>query len=119
MNKEFLQAVHKRLLEIKNKVNFNKNKAICFNLLNYTYRNKLFKPTFIMAHKWLRAQFALWPECHRHLDNTKNIVFPVGHMNEFDKESFNGTLWNNPKRLELLDFLINQAKAQLKEINKE
>ena len=119
MNKELLQTILKRLLEIKEGVNVNKNEGICFNLYLYTDHNRNIKPTGIINNEWLKEQFQSWPECHVHEDGTKSLGFPVGGAVEYWEEKDKGTLWKNPRRLKLLDYLIEQASKQLKEMNKE
>ena len=115
MNKYVLRAILNRLIEIKNKVNIDKNKGICFNLSNYTYNRKKSKYTFICDYFWLEDQFNVWPECHA--DKGFNDLFhPVGGEDEYWEEKDQGIIWKNPKRHRLLDFLINQATAQLHEL---
>ena len=46
-----------------------------------------------------------WPEIHT--DNSDGL-YPVGGRLEFQKEGSDGTLWLNPRRLALLDWLLSQ-----------
>ena len=113
MNKELLQKTINRLNEIKKGLNIDVNKGICFNLTYTLIDNKNdYKYIALYIHglsSWLRNQLAQWPECAKRMDGTKDVFLPVRGLLGFD----------NPKRLELLDFLIEQANNQLKEMNKE
>ena len=130
MNKYAMQTILKRLIDIKNKVNIDKEEGICVNLDNIWYptrtkcsiKQQRSKSTFInedQLYKWLFVQFQSWPECHVYEDGAKSLGYPVGGWDELDKEITNGTIWQNPKRLRLLDYLIKQATTQLKEMDKE
>ena len=110
MNKELLQSIYNRLLEIKESVSVDKNESICANLLLSIDKRE------ITIRTWLYDQFNKWPECHVRWNGHKSIVFPVNGLIGFNKEIINETIWENPKRLRLLDFLIEQAEQQLNKI---
>lgn len=46
-----------------------------------------------------------WPEHHRGAS-----CYPVGDKNEYLRESELGTIWDNPRRIELLHWLIEETK---------
>lgn len=46
-----------------------------------------------------------WPE-----RNTVFSCYPVGGLNEYEIESGRGTIWDNPRRIELLQWLIEETK---------
>ncbi len=56
-----------------------------------------------------------WPHCRTYdfTDNSgqlvRNTAFPVGNGNQWDDERNNGTIWHNLKRLELLEYLIQEV----------
>jgi len=39
-------------------------------------------------------------------------LFPVGGIIEYDKDNFNNTMWTNPKRIELLNWLIMRLENE-------
>lgn len=41
---------------------------------------------------------------------TFTCMYPVGGPEEYDRESLSQTLWLNPRRLELLDWLIEELQ---------
>ena len=116
MDQKNLQIVYNRLLEIKEGIKICKNIGICDNL-KYRYDNNNYKPIIIqwsILISWLKKQFQAWPECHKFKNGTKNLAFPVGGSLEFNSSTI-----TNPKRLKLLDYLIEQASKQLNEMTKE
>ena len=117
MNKEFLQLTLNRLLEIKNGIKVNRKTGICENLTFCFSKNNLSFSVYMRY--WLKEQFQSWPECHVYEDGDKPISYPVGGWDEFFIEQDNNTLWENPKRICLLNFLISQSETQLMEMNKE
>lgn len=54
----------------------------------------------------LEQLMALWPKY------SGSWCYPVGGLEEFDIEEHKGTLWNNPKRIELLDWCIERLEAE-------
>lgn len=56
-----------------------------------------------------------WPHCRTYdsIDETgqllRNTTFPVSTGDQWDYERDNGTIWNNLKRLELLEYLIQEV----------
>ena len=117
MNKEILQTILNRLDEIKKGLNIDANKGICYNLFNYTYDHNKTICNFVVNDDWLYNQFYLWPECHARENGHKDIVHPIGGCNEYKAERIQDTVWDNPRRLQLLDFLIEQATQELKQMN--
>ena len=130
MNKKMLQAIIIRLNEIKKGYQVDNDQGICLNLLHrsnayntysfimHRFSNNGAHPyrsykTIDSIHVWLREQFEAWPECHTYGDGIKNFIHPVEGWEKYAEEREQGTLWQNPKRFELLDFLISQANIQL------
>lgn len=56
-----------------------------------------------------------WPHCRTYdfTDNSgqlvRNTAFPVSTGEQWDDERINGTIWKNLKRLELLEYLIQEV----------
>lgn len=48
---------------------------------------------------------ALWESSDR-----KDLTFPVDGQIEFDNSSRTKTIWSNPRRIALLDWLIEETK---------
>ena len=115
MNKKMLQAIVKRLNEIKKRVNISINRGICTNLATQDSEDGMYIGFY--THCWLIMQFKTWPECHKYEDGDKDIYYPVGGVEEYTSARHDGTLWDNPKRPKLLDYLIEQAEQELKEMN--
>ena len=119
MNKELLQAVYDCLIYIKKGFQIDISDGICANLIWRIDNKKRFvelnDPSII--NKWINTQFKAWPECHVKENGYKDIGFPVGGWDEYAAEVHSETLWENPRRLELLDFLIEQTSKQIKEMN--
>lgn len=64
--------------------------------------------------KWLESMFVLWPKF------TGDIEYPVPSASDWmspseDYSTNSLRLWENPNRLELLDFLIDKARMQANE----
>ena len=53
----------------------------------------------------LEGLFKAWPDCHQ-LFGMPDIGFPVGGHRKYREEVNNQTLWQNPKRIALLDWCI-------------
>jgi len=65
----------------------------------------------------LRIMTGRWDEynlceklCDKWPGRSSETCYPVGGYDEFCEEELNGTMWNNPRRLELLDWLIEETK---------
>lgn len=61
----------------------------------------------------LKEMFAYWPDCHKLLGVTADVRHPVGGYMEFKNGYANDTLWDNPRRTELLDWLILNLATHL------
>lgn len=67
------------------------------------------------VHDQLTNLISTWPHCKLYTfkDKTgelvKCTVFPVGGSSEWVMEVYNGTIWKNLKRLELLEYLIQEV----------
>ena len=55
--------------------------------------------------------FKAWPDCRR-LFGMPDIGFPVGGHIQYRQEVKNGTLWQNPKRIALLDWCIQTLEKE-------
>lgn len=72
------------------------------------------------AETWDRASdcddllelcFLEWPDIHHEEDGSRNMVYPVGGKDEFNDEIFTPELWKNPRRRELLRWLIARLQG--------
>lgn len=68
-----------------------------------------------LAEEMLDALFKKWPAVYkgngaRSRKKPDRIEFPVGGLAEYQHNSAEKTLWENPRRIELLDWLIEQTK---------
>ena len=108
-----ISTILERLNEIKNDTKTDKRNGICYNLYYYTHATGRDESTDLDqtddVDDWLEYQFAQWPECHIKEDGSKDVHYPVGGEEEFCKCH----LFDNPRRIKLLDFLIKQATNQL------
>lgn len=59
----------------------------------------------------LEELFKAWPDCDQ-LCGMPNIGFPVGGCKEFVKQARDGTLWDDPKRIALLDWCIQTLEKE-------
>lgn len=67
---------------------------------------------FLMEYK-LYCLIKCWPDIWRCPDGKSDMTYPVGGKSEYGKEFDNGTLWSNPRRIALLNWLIDTLeKAQ-------
>ena len=114
MNKEIIQAIIGRLLKIKDKTYVNIYWDIRNSLEIIIFDGRSL-PKQLPTEEWLNTQIALWPECHVDASGNKDISYPVGGHDEYWMEQYQNTIWENPKRLRLVEFLIMQAEQQLKE----
>ena len=100
------------LLEALKKIKENpdKRRGICFNLfyLIAELSDKEFRDT----DESLKSLFKQWPDHHRKGDGSLDLDFPVGGYMEFTKQSCDGTLWQNPKRIALLDWCIQTLEKE-------
>lgn len=91
-------SVHRQLLRIK-KGHRAHYKGICNNL--YQLRTKKAQSKFINAIK-------SWP-----LRRGTSLSYPVeGDMNLYVQATSNDTIWEDPRRLALLDYLIEYYKPK-------
>ena len=77
------------------------------------------KPGFIneaQLDTWLDEQFEAWPDCHIDEYGEKDTWLPVGGMEEFSNSSINRNFYDNPRRMQLIDFLINQASKEIEKL---
>lgn len=69
----------------------------------------------------LRVLVATWPErCRGTLFDVSGFdgpramhdgrFYPVGGLDEYDREQEDGTLWHNPRRIALLEYLIKRTE---------
>ncbi len=54
--------------------------------------------------------FLAWPQSYVYPSGIISYTYPVGGMVEFSNDRLNSTMWTNPKRLALLDWLIEESK---------
>ena len=59
----------------------------------------------------LDGLFEAWPDCHQ-LFEMPDTGFPVGGHKEYREEAKNQTLWQNPKRIALLDWCIQTLENE-------
>ena len=59
----------------------------------------------------LEELFKAWPDCHQ-LIEMPDTGFPVGGHREYREEAKNHTLWQNPKRIALLDWCIQKLENE-------
>lgn len=109
-NRETMESIFNGLVEIKKGFNVNKNISICQNLYDKTSDR-------CKVEIWLFAMIVIWPECYVHKSGIKDVYFPINGYEGFVLEQNNKTLWENPRRLQFLDFLIEKAAIQLKEMD--
>jgi len=64
-------------------------------------------------HRIFDEMVATWPNCYtNHFTGVEDTTFPVGGSTEYFDERNNNTLWINPKRIELLNYLIEVANNE-------
>ena len=59
----------------------------------------------------LEGLFKAWPDCHR-LFGMPDTAFPVSGHRKYREEVNNQTLWQNPKRIALLDWCIQTLENE-------
>ena len=80
-----------------------RNDGICYNV------SRLTRPLVETNYHLLKVLDSLihkWPK------KDSSLAYPVGGIKEFFWELKNGTLWNNPRRIELLNWLIMRLKNE-------
>ena len=92
------------------KENPDKTRGICFNLL-YLIAELPIKD-FLDREDCLNNLFKQWPDHHRTFDGSLDLDFPVGGYKEFAKQAADGTLWDDPKRIALLDWCIQTLEKE-------
>lgn len=134
MNKKLLLIILKRLLEIKNRINLIEDKGICDNLYysgpstDFFYNDQ--KPIDPNIHEigvWLRSNILLWPDIYIHERHPyefysgthvkKSALCPVSSYEQFKNEGITKTIWDNQRRWQLLDYLIERAEEQVKQMH--
>lgn len=64
-------------------------------------------------HRIFDEMIATWPNCYCNgWDFDKSTTFPIGGSIEYFNERDTNTLWINPKRIELLNYLIEVANNE-------
>lgn len=68
-----------------------------------------------LADEMLEALFKKWPAVYKgdgahSRKKPDRMEFPVGGLVEYQHNSAEKTLWENPRRIELLNWLIEQTK---------
>lgn len=107
MNKKTKAKLHTRLKLIKKCLATDPSKLNDFNGLCRAVK-QIKQPKMYFN---LESLFPKWPKCHFYVStNRHSYSFPVGGIHEFTDDVDNGTMWTNPKRLELLDWLIEETK---------
>ena len=106
MNKEDKAKLHTRLKLIKKYLATNPSMlfhsvGICYNVMYIK------KPYFMVC---IRDLFAKYPNCSVRPSGTRNLVFPVDGDIKYLHEKKYESIWSNPKRIALLDWLIEETK---------
>lgn len=101
-----MSTIDQRLLEILRKIRDEgvplKPCGLCWNVqrlsaeLNHDRPRDMSDRVFSLAYHW--------PQTHG------SAKFPVGGASQFEHESQQGTLWNNPRRHEFLHWLIQHLE---------
>lgn len=80
-----------------------RNEGICVNVSRLT--RDLLKTNYHL-HKALDSLIDEWPNKY------SSWGYPVGGVAEYNRELINGTIWCNPRRIELLNWLITQLENE-------
>lgn len=84
--------------------------GICGHVRSWFYRKRgQISDGCYIAYNWeLTCNFRVWIE---ETGSTFSVHYPVGGDIEYYTESAAGTVWDNPKRWELLNWMINRLEA--------
>jgi len=77
--------------------------GICYNV------SRLTRPLMKVNYQLLKALDCLmrkWPNKH------PSVYYPIGGVDEYNYELINDTIWRNPRRIELLNWLITQLENE-------
>lgn len=107
MNKKTKAKLHTRLKLIKKYLNtdpskLNKKEGICYHVFKIKKPNTPFDMEDLLI---------TWPKCYVWASGTKSSSYPVDGISGYRIDQHTNTIWSNPKRIELLDWLIEQTKA--------
>lgn len=116
-------ALNKTLDQLNNgellvKGSMGNNNGICgvfnYHITAYLYANAFTVSETILTGNYVTYTFnqivKSWPKCYLDpVGNRPNKTFPVDGSDKYFAERENNTLWLNPKRIELLNYLIEVA----------
>jgi hypothetical protein len=102
----FKEILHQALVHVKNDPNKMKNYGICGHVNMYMSHTKEYRCVRHSVNALLDRYINRWPV---KLDGAEHGLSPIPNYWE---ECAERTLWDNPKRLELLDWLIEQTEGR-------
>lgn len=85
---------------------FRRSRGICGNLVAVAWHCGVPSTALAQYDATVSDLMGYWPG----LSEEGSYAYPVGGKDEFRDGIANGTLWSNPRRLELLDYLIEVTK---------
>lgn len=106
MKKKDKAKLHTRLKLIKKYLATDPSKlnyyfGICHNI------GYVKKPYF---HVSIVTLLLYYPNCHKNALGNNDVTFPVDGQNRYYAQTGKKAMWANPKRLALLDWLIEETK---------
>lgn len=106
MNKKTKSKLNTRLKLIKKYLSTDPSKlrhntGICYNVEVIKLPRQVFG---------MRELFEKYPNCSVRRNGTQNLTYPVGGENQYFKDKDTSTMWSNPKRIALLNWLIEETK---------
>jgi hypothetical protein len=107
--------LHTALVQLKAKTPKPRSWGLC-SCVNWLAKETVGGPTeftkevFVPLRERLQTLMSLWPDA----DQDFKYQYPVGGPTEFSAALIAGTFWDNPRRHQLLDWLIDRTAPKLK-----
>lgn len=106
MNKKTKAKLHTRLKLIKKYLDT--NPSMLFHSVGICHNVDRIKAPHLDFN--LLPLFEKYPDCHLRSDGRPNLNFPVNGDTNYFADNMNRTIWSNPKRIALLNWLIEETK---------
>ncbi len=111
MNVQVSEILLEIFTKLKNKGPFDRGAGICFNTF---YNFGLGHRNREEVNEKLNQLISSWPDIKKNEDQTPNTLHPVeGNFDDYGKAAMSETLWENPRRLALLDFMIKTLEKEI------
>ena len=97
------------LIHLKEQGPWLPNHGICTNIYDFIDKEEIKCRETCLND--LDKAIEKWPSAYS-FEDCEISDFPVGGMEEYHREAALGALWQNPRRLELLDFIIDYLNTE-------